>query len=65
MPAARMSCLERENQWCPLLELCFRCTVGCVLLKALGVDIPMRVSDTCMFAIFVAPVNRESQDKFL
>ena len=43
---------------------CFRCTLGCVLVKAFAVDIPMRVSDTCMFAIFVAPVNCESQDKF-
>ena len=48
-----------------IAELCFRCTVGCVLVKALGVDIPMRVSDTFMFATFVAPANRESQDKFL
>ena len=57
--------LGEQNQWCPLLELCFHCTVGCVLVKALGVDIPMRVSVTCMFAILNTPVNRESQDKFL
>ena len=56
--------LGEQNQWCPVVELCFHCTVGCVLVKASGVRSAMRVSDTCMFAILITPANRESQDKF-
>ena len=53
-----------QNQWCPLLEICIHYTVGRVLVQALGVDSAMRVSETYFFAIFIAPVDRESQDKF-
>ena len=34
---------------------------GTCAVKALGVDGAMRVSDTCVFAIFIAPVDRESR----
>ena len=44
---------DASNQWCPLLELCFRHTVGRVLVKALGVDSAMRLSETCMFAMLI------------
>ena len=36
-----------------------------MLVEALGVDSVIRVSEAFMFAIFVAPVSRESQHKFL
>ena len=52
-----------QSQWCPSPALRFHDTVGHVLLKALGVDSAMRVSATCEFAIFFAPVDRESQDQ--
>ena len=53
--------LSEQNQLCPLLELCFHCTERRVLVLALS----MRASGKCMFAIFIAPVDRESQHKFL
>ena len=37
--------LAEQNSGCPLLELRFYC-VGRCLVKALGVDSPMRVSET-------------------
>ena len=57
--------LSEQNQLCPLLELWFHCTVRRVLGKVLGVDSAVRASETCMFAIFVAPLDIESQYKFL
>ena len=51
-----------QNQWCSLQELWFHDTVGRVLVKALGVDSAMCVSERCMFAIFVAPADREPQN---
>ena len=51
-----------QNQWCSLQELWFHDTVGRVLVKALGIDRAMRVSERCMFAIFIAPVDREPQN---
>ena len=55
---------SEQDQWCPLMELCFHYTVGRVLVKALGVHSTMRVSETCTFAISIARVDRESQDTF-
>ena len=55
--------LGEQNQWCPLLLLCFHSTLR-VLVKVLGVDSATRASETCVFAIFIAPVDSESQDKF-
>ena len=51
---------SEQHQWCPLLELCFHDTVGRVLVKALGVG---SATETCVFAIFIAPVDREPQDQ--
>ena len=36
-----------------------------MIVKALGVDSAMSVSETCILDIIIAPVDRESQDKFL
>ena len=37
-----------QHQWCPLSELCFHFAVGRLLVKALGVDRAIRVSETCV-----------------
>ena len=52
---------RKRREVSPLLELCFHCTERRVLVLALS----MRASGKCMFAIFIAPVDRESQHKFL
>ena len=57
--------LHEQNQWCPLLEFCVHYIMELVLLETLGVDSCMRVSETCLFATFIAPVPREFQDNYL
>eukprot|EP00450_Noctiluca_scintillans_P001854 CAMPEP_0194494136 /NCGR_PEP_ID=MMETSP0253-20130528/12134_1 /TAXON_ID=2966 /ORGANISM="Noctiluca scintillans" /LENGTH=78 /DNA_ID=CAMNT_0039335207 /DNA_START=45 /DNA_END=281 /DNA_ORIENTATION=+ len=54
-----------ENQWCPLLDLSYHHCVGPVLLQSLGTAGAVRVSGTCMFAILIAPVVRDSITKHL
>ena len=62
MPAARIG---EHNSDFHCWSSAFATPWGRVLVKVLGVDSGTRASETCMFAIFIAPVDRESQHKFL
>ena len=54
-----------QNQWCPLLEHCFRYTVGRKLVKAIRVVSARYVSGKCMFAIFSARGSQVSRQVFV
>ena len=55
--------LSTENRWCPLLDLSYHYFIGRSLLEYMEeMDLAIK-SATCRFAIFVAPVERETATK--
>ena len=64
MHAVRMSCLLTKT----VVSIAGAPLVlhrGTLSREGVGSDRPMRVSETCMVAIFITSVDRESKDKFL
>ena len=55
--------LGTENQWCSLLNSSYHYSIGSVLLGCMEELDSASISATCQFAIFIAPVERETATK--
>ena len=55
--------LVRKTHWCPLLDLSYHKFLRPRLLKLVEKTDAASMSETCQFAIFIAPVERESITK--
>ena len=53
----------QENHWCPLLDLSYHHFIGRSLLGVMEEMDLASLSTTCQFAMFIAPVERETATK--
>ena len=54
-----------DNMWCPLLSAAYHYYIGQRLAQFLCYHSKANVSQTCHFAVFISPIERESVARFL